>query len=318
MKPNIAPGAARFSSFPAAFQHYVQVVCDFFGTICAFILSGGGSPGRRGISAMRRTSIAMAFAVTAAVVPLSVHAGSVGYELRKFPGIPVHVVTVNLSSPHISVQAQLAQGGPGHTESFRSMLRRTRPVAAITGAFFDTRSKYPVGDIAVEGELVHRGIIGNGICVTADGRIELVDRAQGVATMWSGYTTVICGGPTLLKESRIVLNPRAEGFSDPGLFGNRKRTAVGLTANNKLKLVSINKPVSLKRLALILEALGCTDAITLDGGSSAGLWYNGRLLSSPSRNLTNVLAVHWTPDTMIARAEPEPNAQKQSAGPQTR
>lgn len=237
------------------------------------------------------------------VLPLGTQAQAISYTLRNFPGIPVHVVTVNLNSPHVTVEAQLAAGGPGSTETFRSMLRRTRPAAAITGAFFDTRSKYPVGDIAVKGQVVHRGIVGNGICVTPEGRIEFVRRSEGVASGWRGYVTVLCGGPTLVEKGQLVLDPAREGFSDPGLRGAKRRTAAGLTASNKLLLVSINRPVTLKRLALIMQALGATDAITLDGGSSAGLWFNGRIITTPSRSLTNVLAVHYRrPEPYVASA----------------
>jgi len=232
-------------------------------------------------------------------------AGAVAYELRKFPGIPVHVVTVDLSCPAITVEAQLASGGPGTVEPFRSMLRRTRPVAAITGAFFDTRSKYPVGDIAVNGKVVHRGIVGDGICVTQTGQVKLVPREDGVRCGWTGYTTVLCGGPTLLRDGKLELNPKAQGFRDSGLYGSSRRTAVGLTKNNKLLLVSINKAVSLKRLALIMQELGCQDALTLDGGSSAGLWFDGKILSSPGRKLTNLLAVHYDkPSHYIASVSP--------------
>lgn len=248
---------------------------------------------------MTRTSVwkpgilaAVCFFVAAAESIAQSRPAPVNYTLRNFPGIPVHVVTVDMNSTAVSVQPQMAAGGPGSVESFRSMLRRTRPAAAITGAFFDTKSKFPVGDIAVNGQVVHKGVVGNGISITPYGEVRFVPRAEGVKNNWQGYQTVLCGGPTLVNEGKIVLDPRKEGFRDPGLFGKRPRTAVGHTQHNKLILVSINKPVSLERLALIMQALGSQEAITLDGGSSTGLWFNGRILSSPSRQLTNVLAVH--------------------------
>lgn len=237
---------------------------------------------------MKAAIVSLVLLLTASLA----YAGPVNYELRRFPKIPVHVVTVDLSSPLVSVQAQMAVNGLGTSESFRSMLRRTRPVAAITGAFFDVRSKHPVGDIAIKGQFVCRGLVGSGVCVTKEGDVQIVPRYKGTSTDWRGYDTVICGGPTLLRGGHIALRPRKEGFHDPGLFRMRRRTAAGLTFNNKLLLVSINKPVSLRRLALVMKALKCKDAITLDGGSSAGLWFNGRILSQPTRKLTNLLAVY--------------------------
>lgn len=227
----------------------------------------------------------------------------VNYDLRKFPKLPVHVVTVDLSSPRVVVQPQVAHGGKGHTESFRSMLRRTRPVAAITGAFFDTRSKIPVGDIAINGELVNKGWVGAALCVSEMGEVRFVRRAYGAANGWQGYTDVLSGGPTLVRDGKVWLYPYIEGFRDSGLYSNGRRTAVGMTSTNKLLLVSINKPISLKRLALVMKTLGCLDAITLDGGSSAGLWYNGKLFSQPARKLTNMLAIHIVePPTPVSTA----------------
>ncbi|MCC6483913.1 MAG: phosphodiester glycosidase family protein [Armatimonadetes bacterium] len=217
--------------------------------------------------------------------------GPVNYTLRNF-GVPTHVVTVDLSSPYVSVRAQVAAGGIGTTESFHSMLRRTRPVAAVTGTFFDPKTKLPIGDIAVDGQLICRGMIGDGICFTKGGQLEIVSRADGVANNWQNYDAVVCGGPTLLMDGQWALYPRDQGFRDPALFAKRPRTAVGHTYNNKMVLVSVNRPIHLRTLGKIMQKLGCKDAVSLDGGSSTGLWFNGRILSEPARRLTNVVAVH--------------------------
>lgn len=232
-----------------------------------------------------------AIAALILIVSGPVFSGPVNYTLRNF-GVPTHVVTVDLASPYISVKAQVAAGGIGKTESFHSMLRRTRPVAAVTGAFFDPRTNVPIGDIAVNGKLVCRGMIGDGICFTQDGRFEIVERSEGVANNWQGYDTVVCGGPTLLLDGQWALYPKAQGFKDPALFSKKPRTAVGHTYNNKMVLVSVNRPIYLRTLAKIMQKLGCKDAVSLDGGSSTGLWFNGHVFSEPGRSLTNLVAVH--------------------------
>lgn len=234
------------------------------------------------------------YAISAFIILTPVNAGSVNYTLRNF-GVPTHVVTVNLNSPAVSVQAQVASGGLGTTETFRSMLRRTRPVAAVTGAFFDTRSNYPVGDLAIDGQIIHRGVIGDGVCVTNDRDVQIVRRRDGLATRWDGYTTVVCGGPTLVRKGKYALYPRMQGFKDPSIFSKRTRTGVGITQSNKLVMVSVNRPIYLRTLAKIMKKLGCQDAVTFDGGSSTGLWFNGRILSKPSRSLTNLITVTVSP-----------------------
>jgi len=242
------------------------------------------------MSGTSRLLVPAAFALLASTCAVS--AGPVSYQLRRFPAAPVHVISVDLTSNLVSIQPQLAGGGLGRSEPFRAMLRRTRPVAAITGAFFDTRSKYPVGDIAIGGRVVHHGCVGNGICVTEQGQVKFVRRSEGVATGWKGYQAVLCGGPTLLRDGRMAVWPSSEGFHDSGIAGKHRRTAAGLTADNHLLLVSCNKAVSLRRLAMMMQEMGCREAMTLDGGTSTALWYNGKLLSTPGRHLTNLLAVH--------------------------
>ncbi len=255
-------------------------------------------------NALNRTSIMQLLCAALALTSLQqALAGPVVYELKKSGSVPVHVITVDLSSSQVAIQPQLASGGVGASESFRSMLRRTRPIAAITGAFFDIRSKIPVSDIAINGQWIQKGSVGNGICIDESGALRFVPRWQGHTSGWKGYTSVLCGGPTLVKKGKVALYPHNEGFRDSGLFGRSQRTAAGHTYNNKLLLVSVNKPIKLRRLAHIMRGLGCKDAITLDGGSSTGLWFNGKVLSQPRRHLTNLLAVYIvTPRDSISSA----------------
>jgi exopolysaccharide biosynthesis protein len=37
--------------------------------------------------------------------------------------------------------------------------------------------------------------------------------------------------------------------------------------------------------------LGCTDAVNLDGGASAAMYYNGSILRTPGRELTSILLI---------------------------
>jgi len=73
------------------------------------------------------------------------------------------------------------------------------------------------------------------------------------------------------------------------------RAALGLTATNKLLLVTIARPITLSRLAKLMKALGARDAINLDGGTSTAIAYRGRVLHRPGRRLTNVLLVYDFP-----------------------
>lgn len=218
--------------------------------------------------------------------------GNIAYSRVSWSGTPVDVVSINLNSPDLKVTISLAKNGTGTSESFTSMLDRVKPDAAITGTFFCTRSLKPTGDIVMEGTRIHTGSVGTGICFTPKNTVEFVPYAIGHRTKWQGYDTVLCAGPTLVKKGKVFLSPRDQGFRDPGLFGKKKRTAIGVTANNKLLLVAVKTPMQLRTLAKIMLSLGAVEAVDLDGGSSSALHCNGKLISSPGRKLTNLLVVY--------------------------
>jgi len=218
--------------------------------------------------------------------------GNVAYSRVSWNRMPVHVVSVNLNSPDLKVTVSLARNGAGSSESFTSMVSRLKPAAAITGTFFCTKSLLPTGDIVIGGAAMYTGSVGTGVCITPGNKIEFVPYAAGHRSKWEGYETVLCAGPTLVRNGRPCLSPRDQGFRDPALFGKKKRTAIGVTANNKLLLVAVSSPVQFRTLAKMMMSLGAVNAVALDGGSSSALHCNGKLISRPGRKLTNLLVVY--------------------------
>jgi len=202
-----------------------------------------------------------------------------------------HVVTVNLADPRTRITVALARNGRGSSESFKSIVSRTRPSAAITGTFFDTRTLIPTGDIALCGTLVHSGCVGSALCIDQNNRATIVPLGDGRKNRWAGYQTVLCAGPTLTADNRIAIALKHEGFRG-SLHASTRRTAVGISSAGKLLLVAINRKASLYGLAKTMLALGARDSVCLDGGSSTGLFHEGRFLAAPSRQLTNVLVVY--------------------------
>ena len=223
-------------------------------------------------------------------------------------GVTARVVTVNLNDARLAVTVGLARGGIGHSETMSSMMRRMQPAAAITGTFFCMRSLLPVGDIVTKGHTVYRGPAGTGFCVAADNTLDFHPRRYGRTTHWRHRDTVLCTGPTLLRKGRKVLSPRDEGYRDGSLWALRPRTAVGWTRANKMLFVCVLKPIHLSTMAGIMKALGCAEALGLDGGSSCALYANGQMCVRPGRRLTNVLMVMRTRTprpTVIARLKQE-------------
>lgn len=102
---------------------------------------------------------------------------------------------------------------------------------------------------------------------------------------------MISAGPFLVKDGKIIANPIAQGFTEAKITVNRaQRSALGITKDNKLKLVT-GSNLNIDELAQVMLALGCDRAMNLDGGASSGLYANGRILTTPGRKLNTVLMI---------------------------
>jgi hypothetical protein len=56
--------------------------------------------------------------------------------------------------------------------------------------------------------------------------------------------------------------------------------------------VTVKEGVTLRRLAMALQALGAYHAVALDGGTSTAMSFGGRVIARPGRALTNLLVVY--------------------------
>lgn len=221
-------------------------------------------------------------------------ASSVAYNKLRTNGTVAHVTTIDLNNPDIRVSVALAKGGRGSSESFKSIIKRTQPAAAITGTFFCTKSFIPTGDIALFGTIVHKGSHGSALCIDSKNKAQIVPLSTGRKTDWDGFETVLCAGPSILSNGKISLALKHEGFRQ-SLYTSTRRTAVGITKSGKLVFVAINRNVTLYKIARVMLSIGVKDALCLDGGSSTAFYSNGSVIASPSRSLTNLLVVYKNP-----------------------
>jgi hypothetical protein len=104
-----------------------------------------------------------------------------------------------------------------------------------------------------------------------------------------GAPTALGGGPILLRSGRrqrIVL-ASDEAYESTSMLERHPRAAIGwnrqflflVLVDGRQRGLSVG--MSLKELANYLVDLGCTDAINLDGGGSATLWFDGRVRNRP-------------------------------------
>ena len=276
----------------------------------------------------KRSAFAV-FLVPACVILLFVSArpaargDSVALEKLRVAGATVYVITCDLRDPTIRVRIGIPEQGLARSESFVHIVRRDRPIAAVTGTYFDTRTLLPVGSIVTGGKSIHTNAIGTAVCFIrpeSEGpaapnsnfilpqpyNVRLLSTRVGQRCDWSNVECGLRAGPRLLAGGHYAFDPRREGFTHPGLFGPRRRMALGLTHNKKLLLVAIRTPVTFGTAASIMKALGARDALCLDGGSSSAMYYRGRVICAPGRKLTNIIEIHKV--TVIAAAERQHSA----------
>lgn len=217
---------------------------------------------------------------------------AVAHRVEVVAGIAVDCIYVNLNDPRARVGVTMASGGVGTAESWSSLVHRASPVAAVNGTFFDKTTLRPTGDIVCNGRSVHFGGLGSGLCIAADNKACVASAEWGKHVDWSSFQTVLSGGFMLLNGGKIVVDPAKERFRDSHVFGRARRTAIGITNINRLVLVTTRGGATPRELATVMRGLQCLDAIGIDGGASAAMYYRGRTLCKPGRALTNILVVY--------------------------
>lgn len=107
------------------------------------------------------------------------------------------------------------------------------------------------------------------------------------ASIWN-VTSAIGGSPMLMSNGNIMITDIEELISINNTT-SRPRTAIGSTSNNVVVILVVegDNPtagydgMNLVELASSMKALGCTNAINLDGGGSSSMIAGNQLLNRP-------------------------------------
>ena len=105
---------------------------------------------------------------------------------------------------------------------------------------------------------------------------------------WSSLVHAVGGGPVLVRDGRPVFRSN-EGFTVEQLVPRQPRSAIGQTQDGRIILVTIDGRragysvgMTNFEVALLLMRLGAWTGSALDGGGSATMAFEGRLLNRPS------------------------------------
>ena len=108
-----------------------------------------------------------------------------------------------------------------------------------------------------------------------------------------GVKAAMGGGPALVKDGKPVFTDKTAPPGVAGIWSERSkyerhpRTAVGWSPTHVYLLIvdgrqpGLSMGMKLAELGEYFVMLGCTEAINFDGGKSAQMWLNGRIMNSP-------------------------------------
>jgi exopolysaccharide biosynthesis protein len=238
--------------------------------------------------------------------------------LQNVAGASFYLTTIDLADPEIFITIGLANKAAfANTskvtrgdEPFENMVARYRAAVVANGTFFGKdEQKSVLGNMVAAGKFLKYSRwenYGTTLGIKAGNQLEMVTARIEGKPDWSQHWFSLTCGPRLVKGGKVWLSPLSEGFKDSHVLGVGSRTAIGFPASrDKLFLVTFLDSLSLEAEAKVMQAIGCFEAMNLDGGASVGLAHQGQILLPPGRNLTNVLVVY-------DREYPAPTQLKQS------
>ncbi len=115
---------------------------------------------------------------------------------------------------------------------------------------------------------------------------EVIDKSNKL----DAIDGAIAAGPRLVTDGNITVDFDKEGFKDPKIrTQSAARSAIGVTKEQKLIFLTTTSTII--ELANIMKQVGAYQAMNLDGGASSGLYYNGKYIQTPGREISNAIMV---------------------------
>jgi exopolysaccharide biosynthesis protein len=107
---------------------------------------------------------------------------------------------------------------------------------------------------------------------------------------WEAMDYIVGGVGVLVRGGAVVADHSDQKVRQGFITDRHPRTAVGIRKDGTWVLVvadgrqpELSKGgMTLAEVADFMKSLGCHEAINLDGGGSSTMWYQGRVLNSPS------------------------------------
>jgi Phosphodiester glycosidase len=110
---------------------------------------------------------------------------------------------------------------------------------------------------------------------------------------FDSYPHILAAGPWLIQRGKIVLDGKGENFNNSFVSQSAVRSAIAQTPSGDIILLTVHHRVggkgpTLAEMAQIVQKMGVTDALNLDGGSSTSLYLGGQLIDRASATAARV------------------------------
>ncbi len=137
--------------------------------------------------------------------------------------------------------------------------------------------------------LADRFKVGDTVSYKCNFESKNIDQTIEGNIKWEDATCAIGAGPSLIIDGKITANGAQEGFWESKINTSRaQRSFVGYTYENKMIMGTVSN-ANLKELAQICKEMNLKGAMCMDGGASSSLYYQGKYITSPGRNINNAL-----------------------------
>jgi exopolysaccharide biosynthesis protein len=244
---------------------------------------------------------------------------SVEVNQGKINGIPFYRTIVDLTDQKTLITMGLPKNASfantiqktNGDEEFNKLVARYQATVIANGTFFAKNpQKTVMGNMVAGGKFLKYSPwenFGTTLGLRVGNKPEMVTARVDGKPKWDQHWFSLTCGPRLLRQGEIWLNPSIEGFKDPSVLGSAARTAIGFTQDGtKLVLVNFGINLTLQQEAQAMKAIGCYEAMNLDGGASRALATktnsvppDGKPLTNPTTSKTNILVPAGRPLTNV-------------------
>lgn len=202
----------------------------------------------------------------------------------------ISILEIDIKQRSVGVTLDYAKTGFQKTSDVGE---RIGAIAAVNGSFFNTKTggsnvffkkRSKVIEFTYSGFTPYRE--NAGLAINALGEINILSKPPEGWESLKAYSDILTSGPLLLQDKKLL-----KQIDEPFNTNKHPRTAVGLTADGRLLAVIIDgrnpqaHGMTIQELAHFMQALGCVEAMNLDGGGSSTAWIkNHGVVNYPSDN----------------------------------